>query len=63
VAGGIGLFITFIGLKNAGFIVSNQATLVGMGILNAVTVTFMGYSDFLNTFYRIFCLNRPMFFL
>ncbi len=41
VAGGIGLFITFIGLKNAGFIVSNQATLVGMGLLNALTVTFI----------------------
>ncbi len=41
VAGGIGLFITFIGLKNAGFIVANQATLVGMGILNALTVTFI----------------------
>ncbi len=41
VAGGIGLFITFIGLKNAGFIVSNKATLVGMGILDAFTVTFV----------------------
>lgn len=41
VAGGIGLFISFIGLKNAGFIVSNDATLVGMGILDAPTVTFI----------------------
>ncbi len=40
-AGGIGLFITFIGLKNAGFIVANQATLIGMGILNVLTVTFI----------------------
>lgn len=41
VAGGIGLLITFIGLKNAGFIVSNEATLVGMGMVNAATVTFI----------------------
>ncbi|MBP3041452.1 NCS2 family permease [Bacillaceae bacterium Marseille-Q3522] len=33
VGAGIGLFITFIGLKNAGIIVSNQATFVGLGDL------------------------------
>ncbi|CAN5469689.1 NCS2 family permease [soil metagenome] len=33
VAGGIGLFIGFIGLKNAGIIVSNPATSVGLGDL------------------------------
>lgn len=31
IGAGIGFFITFIGLKNAGIIVSNPATLVGMG--------------------------------
>jgi AGZA family xanthine/uracil permease-like MFS transporter len=41
VAGGIGLFICFIGLNNAGFIVSNHATLISMGDLNASTVTFI----------------------
>ncbi|MBA3054127.1 MAG: NCS2 family permease [Sphingomonadales bacterium] len=35
VAGGIGLFIGFIGLKNAGIIVSNPATLVALGDLRA----------------------------
>lgn len=35
VAGGIGLFIGFIGLKNAGIIVSNPATFVGLGDLRA----------------------------
>jgi AGZA family xanthine/uracil permease-like MFS transporter len=35
VAGGIGLFIGFIGLKNAGIIVSNPATLVALGDLKA----------------------------
>jgi adenine/guanine/hypoxanthine permease len=35
VAGGIGLFIAFIGLKDAGIIVSNPATSVGLGNLTA----------------------------
>lgn len=34
VAGGIGLFIGFIGLKNAGIIVANPATLVALGDLH-----------------------------
>lgn len=34
VAAGIGLFITFIGLINAGIIVNNDATLVGLGDLS-----------------------------
>jgi len=35
VAGGIGLFIGFIGLKNAGIVVSNPATFVALGDLKA----------------------------
>ncbi|RYY27445.1 MAG: NCS2 family permease [Sphingomonadales bacterium] len=35
VAGGIGLFIGFIGLKNAGIVVSNPATSVALGDLHA----------------------------
>ena len=35
VAGGIGLFIGFIGLKNAGIVVSNPATIVALGNLRA----------------------------
>ena len=35
VGAGIGLFITFVGLKNAGIIVNNDATLVGLGNLTA----------------------------
>ena len=31
VSAGIGMFIAFIGLKNAGIIVSNEATFVGLG--------------------------------
>lgn len=37
VAGGVGLFIAFIGLKNAGVIVSNPATSVGLGVLTTPT--------------------------
>ena len=35
VAGGIGLFIGFIGLKNAGIVVANPATIVALGDLTA----------------------------
>jgi AGZA family xanthine/uracil permease-like MFS transporter len=35
VAAGVGLFITFIGLKDAGVVVSNPATTVGLGDLKA----------------------------
>lgn len=38
VGAGIGFFITFIGLKNAGIIVSNPATFVGLGELTHPTV-------------------------
>ncbi len=31
IGGGIGLFLALIALKNAGIIVDNQATLVGLG--------------------------------
>ena len=37
VAGGIGLFIAFIGLKDAGVIVSNSATSVGLGDVTSPT--------------------------
>src|SRR5271170_3750203 len=37
VAGGIGLFIAFIGLRNAGIIVADPATVVGLGNLRAPT--------------------------
>ena len=38
VAAGIGLFIAFIGLKNAGLIVDNQATLVSLGEVRSWSV-------------------------
>lgn len=41
IAAGIGLFITLIGLVNAGFIVSNPATIISRGEMNAQTLTFV----------------------
>jgi len=41
VAAGIGLFLTLIGFKEVGFIVSNEATLVGFGGINAYTLLFL----------------------
>ena len=41
IAGGIGLFITLIGFVNAGFVVSDPATVISRGELNAQTLTFL----------------------
>ncbi|MFO7832156.1 MAG: NCS2 family permease [Desulfuromonadaceae bacterium] len=41
VAAGIGLFITFVGLENAKFVVADPVTLVTFGGLNAITTTFL----------------------
>jgi Permeases len=41
IAAGIGLFITLIGFVNAGFIVRKPGTIVGMGKLNPVMLTFL----------------------
>ncbi|WP_432414601.1 NCS2 family permease [Chromohalobacter israelensis] len=38
---GIGLFITFIGFKNAGFVVDDPATLVSLGTLDPALITFI----------------------
>ncbi len=37
ISGGIGLFIAFLGLQNAGIIVKNDATLVGLGNITSGT--------------------------
>lgn len=41
VAAGIGMFIALIGLVNAKFIVANPSTLISMGKMDAVTITFI----------------------
>ena len=41
IAGGIGLFITLIGLVNAGFIIHHPATLIGIGHLGPAVLTFL----------------------
>ncbi len=38
ITGGIGAFLAFLGLKNAGIVIANPATLVGMGSLASPTV-------------------------
>lgn len=40
-AAGIGIFISFIGLKNGGFIVANPATLLSRGAFNPASVLFI----------------------
>ena len=41
IAGGIGLFITLIGFINAGFIISNPATIIGSAPITPITLTFL----------------------
>jgi adenine/guanine/hypoxanthine permease len=41
IAGGIGLFISFIGFRNAGFIVASPATLLSRAALDPATITFV----------------------
>lgn len=41
IAAGIGLFITLIGFVNAGFIVQRPGTIIGIGRLNPVMLTFL----------------------
>jgi AGZA family xanthine/uracil permease-like MFS transporter len=41
IAAGIGLFITLIGFTNSGFIASHPATIIGRGVLDAKTLTFL----------------------
>ncbi|WP_276503281.1 NCS2 family permease [Terrimonas pollutisoli] len=41
IAAGIGLFITLIGLVNGGFVIRNEATLIGHASLNATLIIFV----------------------
>ena len=41
IAAGIGLFITLIGFSNAGFIIHNPATIIGVSALNPSLLTFL----------------------
>ena len=41
VAAGIGVFITVIGFKNAGFVVSDPVTMIARGSLDEITITFL----------------------
>src|SRR5690625_2416872 len=48
VGAGIGLFIAFIGFQNAGLIVGNEATLVGLGDLTSPTVLLAIFGVFIS---------------
>lgn len=50
---GIGLFIAFIGLKNAGIVVANEATLVSLGDLHSSTVLLACFGILLTAFLLI----------
>lgn len=54
IAGGIGFFVAFIGLKNAGLVISNEATFVAIGNLKSST-TLLAVVGFIIT---IILLNR-----
>ncbi|MBS4220218.1 NCS2 family permease [Bacillus sp. FJAT-49711] len=54
IGGGIGFFVAFMGLKNAGIVNSNEATFVGIGNLNS-PATILAITGFIMT---IILLNR-----
>jgi AGZA family xanthine/uracil permease-like MFS transporter len=60
VAGGIGLFIAFIGLKDAGVIVSNPATSVGLGSLTSPTAVLSAFGLLLIAILQAWRLKAAM---
>jgi len=62
VGAGIGLFITFIGFKNAGIIVNNDATLVGLGDLTAGNTLLAIFGLFITVIMMTRGINGAVFF-
>jgi len=60
VAGGIGLFIAFIGLRNAGIIVADPATVVGLGNLRAPTTVLALFGLLLIALLQVFRVRASM---
>ncbi|HUY82438.1 MAG TPA: NCS2 family permease [Acidobacteriaceae bacterium] len=60
VAGGIGLFIAFIGLRNAGIIVPNSATMVTLGNLRAPTAALAVFGILLIAVLQTFRVKASM---
>ena len=56
IGAGIGFFIAFIGLKNAGIVVANPATFVGLGSITTPTVLLAIFGIFLT----IYLVNRKV---
>ncbi|MDX1772447.1 MAG: NCS2 family permease, partial [Planococcaceae bacterium] len=62
VGAGIGLFITFIGLRNAGIIVNNDATLVGLGDLSAGNTLLAIFGIVLTVIFMVRGINGGIFY-
>jgi AGZA family xanthine/uracil permease-like MFS transporter len=60
VAGGIGLFIAFIGLRNAGIIVADPATVVGLGNMRAPTTELALFGLLLIALLQVFGVRASM---
>ncbi|MFX3672823.1 MAG: NCS2 family permease [Paenisporosarcina sp.] len=62
VAAGIGLFITFIGLRNAGIIVDNPATLVALGDLSAANTLLAIFGLLLTVIFMVRGIKGGIFY-
>ncbi|WP_243292879.1 NCS2 family permease [Bacillus sp. FJAT-47783] len=62
VGAGIGLFITFIGLQNAGIIVNNDAVLVGLGDLRSPETLLAVFGVFITVILMVRGINGGIFY-
>lgn len=62
VGAGIGLFITFIGLRNAGIIVNNDATLVGLGDLSSGNTLLAIFGLIITVIFMVRGINGGIFY-
>ncbi len=62
VGAGIGLFIAFIGLQNAGIVVADEATLVGLGDLGAPTTLLAVFGIFITALFLLRGLKGAVFY-
>lgn len=62
VGAGIGLFITFIGLQNAGIIVGNEATMVGIGDLSNPSTLLAIFGLFITVIFMVRGYKGGIFF-
>ena len=62
VGAGIGLFIAFIGLKNAGIVVADEATLVGLGDLGTPTTLLAIFGIFVTSLFLLRGFKGAVFY-